>query len=229
MRVGLTMRVISAPNYSEMRDGISHDWFKWAAKQEIIPIPIPNHLVRPHEFFDATGITALILTGGNDLIQSPQRPDDVSPIRNETETALLQIATEKHIPVLGTCRGLHLINQFFGGELTEDIGPNGSLENRHVGCTHEVRLTSTFQNIAQAETIVTNSFHNQGILSDQLADALEPLAVSVEDNIIEGAFHPHLPILGVQWHPERDNPASQFDDHLISRFFENGCFWSLGS
>ena len=227
--VGFTMREISAPNYAEERDGISRDWCQWASQREIAPILIPNCLSEPEEYLDRSGVIALILTGGNDLVKSPLRPNDVSATRNEIETALLRTAIKKKLPVLGTCRGLHLINQFFGGDLTEDINPDKSSKNMHVGRTHEVCLRGIFQELAQAETVETNSFHNQGIFVNQLSKELKPMAISVADNIIEGAFHPNLPVMGIQWHPERPNPATKFDDQIIGRLFESGCFWKNGN
>ena len=45
-----------------------------------------------------------------------------------------------------------------------------------------------------------NSAHHQGI--DKLAEGLEAIQFA-EDQLVEGIVHKELPIIGVQWHPER--------------------------
>ncbi len=53
------------------------------------------------------------------------------------------------------------------------------------------------------------------------------MASSVADGIVEGLYHPQLPVLAVQWHPERPNPATQFDVEILGRFLREGEFWKL--
>ena len=50
------------------------------------------------------------------------------------------------------------------------------------------------------ETFVTNTSHHQAI--DRLAVGLRTTLFSA-DGIIEGVEHETLPIIAVQWHPER--------------------------
>ena len=64
---------------------------------------------------------------------------------------------------------------------------------------------------------MTNSFHNQGINNNDLYNYNEviPLATS-EDGLIEAATNKEKNILGIQWHPERQNKI--FDMELIKNF-----------
>jgi putative glutamine amidotransferase len=63
-------------------------------------------------------------------------------------------------------------------------------------------------------TLNVNSYHDQGITRDQVASPLEVFALS-EDDIVEGAYNPDLPILGIMWHPERPHKAADQTNKLI--------------
>ena len=69
-----------------------------------------------------------------------------------------------------------------------------------------------------------NSFHNCGITEHQLAHSLKPFAVS-PDKVVEGLMHEELPILAIQWHPERDNQSRLFNRQIIKKVLNQGKFW----
>jgi gamma-glutamyl-gamma-aminobutyrate hydrolase PuuD len=62
----------------------------------------------------------LILQGGENLklTKKPDLDQVVSP-RDGFEMALVEVAARDKKPILGICRGLQLINVFFGGNLCE--------------------------------------------------------------------------------------------------------------
>lgn len=41
--------------------------------------------------------------------------------RDDFDYALLRLASERQIPVLGICRGMQIINTYFGGTLYQDL------------------------------------------------------------------------------------------------------------
>lgn len=225
MRLALTMRVESAPGYDETRDAISHDWFLWLNSLGHVPAPVPNCLSTPGTYLRDFEVDALVLTGGNDLEAHPGAKDATSAQRTRTEEALIGAALDAGMPVLGTCRGLHVINAYFDGGLTRDI--EGQIEKpaAHVAVRHRVRLAPPFNELAGAAEIETNSFHNQGVAPDQLAPALYAFANCAEDGLVEGLVHPELPLLAIQWHPERPNPAAPFDRCLLAKLLDEGAFW----
>jgi len=47
---------------------------------------------------------------------------------------------------------------------------------------------------------------------------LQPLAYS-KDKVIEAFKHKTLKILGIQWHPERNDNFSAFDQKLVKNLF----------
>ena len=50
------------------------------------------------------------------------------------------------------------------------------------------------------ESFVVNSAHHQGV--DRPGQGIEYVQYA-DDGVVEGLCHGHLPVFGVQWHPER--------------------------
>src|SRR5690606_16287052 len=119
----------------------------------------------------------LVLSGGEDLDparygeRALPRLGTVNPARDEMEFAALEIALERRIPVLGICRGLQLLNVFFGGTLYQDVGTQYPGALRHVQeeawglHSHEARIveSSRLAAIVGSTRIRINSFHHQAI------------------------------------------------------------------
>lgn len=99
-RVAVTMRVAQAPQYTEPRDAISHDWIQWLTALNLIPVLVPNVLPNPVLFLKEVGCQALLLTNGEDLLSD--LPDGVSKsdkpaegaYRDHTEQQLLMYASD---------------------------------------------------------------------------------------------------------------------------------------
>ena len=208
MRVGVTMRTSNASGYQEQRDAISHDLSRMILDLGGVPIPIPNTASDPGMIVDVIAAERICLTGGDDLggFADPDGSEERT-IRDSTEIAVLRRALDNGIPVIGICRGLQLINTFFGGGITRNLAAAVPGET-HRGTPHPVTL-------ADGRSIVVNSFHNDGVLEEQIAPGLQIFARS-SSGVVEGVRHVSLPVLAVQWHPERDNPeAASFDADLL--------------
>ena len=115
------------------------------------PLPMPNLLEDPAGWLDAAGAQLIVLTGGDD----PGEP----PERHATEMRVLDYALARDIPVLGVCRGLQVLNVRFGGRLQPIEG--------HVAITHDVEIGPRFRSFYGARPQV-NSFHNLGIAPEGL-------------------------------------------------------------
>lgn len=180
---------------------------------------------------------ALVFTGGEDV--HPCRygrldylpyciPEDFDEQRDDFEWALLQYALENPLPILGICRGLQLINVFYGGSLIPDIpawgkfnhakGPDGLPRNHQILVDPNAKL---FQLVRSAKGTV-NSLHHQS--ADKIGDGLVASAIS-PDGIVEaierkeGGDGPFLIL--VQWHPERmDDAHSPFVKNIGEAFIE---------
>ena len=206
-RIGLSMRIISEKNYSELRDSIAQDWgeFLKAVIPEVAWMGIPNVGTSAREFVEAWELDALILTGGDDIGKTPAR--------DETERALLSYFTKRKMPVYGVCRGMQLIHTEYGGELTT------ADQKLHVSARHSVHFTREIGGYAIDEKRVTvNSFHTLAIEADQLAEGLIPLAISDEGHV-EAMSATSVPLVAVMWHPERELMPNEWDRSILRQFF----------
>jgi len=217
-KIAISCRVIDASSYVERRDAIAKDWCDLFNEMAWLPVIVPNHLTDATQLLEVIGVDGLILSGGNTLgsIAEPRAPGTVLE-REKTEKQLLTYAVDKNLPVLGVCRGLQVINQFFGGDHTLRICSDAG----HVGCTHTVKLKrEVWTGLDEDGAIEVNSFHDDGVLPEQVAPDLEIFATSSDGVFVEGLIHKDKPIIAVQWHPERSNPSSTVDRKLLRSLFE---------
>lgn len=134
--------------------------------------------------------------------------------RDRTERSLLEWAVNETIPTFGVCRGMHAINSFFGGSISKKTKTATEKHVNHVSSQHTIELKALPALSLHAGTYTTNSYHNNCIVKDDLADNIDVYAYS-EDGVIEAFGHRRFPIWAVQWHPERDGSCSDVDDILI--------------
>lgn len=203
-KIAISFRIVDSPNYPEIRDALSHDWADFLQKLNLIPIWIPNNIVNLDEFFKEIDIDGIILSGGDDL--------GVTPIRDKTETSIIKYAINKKIPLLGICRGMQLLNNYFGGFSTK----LNSLD--HIGNEHSLMIEGNFLK-KLPQSITVNSYHNNVITINNLSNDLSIFATTKNDNTIEGLFHKQFPIVGLMWHPEREQ--KEFDYHILKFLFDN--------
>lgn len=216
--VGITARCIqSGGSANEERDCLSHDWWELLSRLGVTPVLIPNRLPSPANFLNSTGITHVLLSSGNNL--QPLHGETVNfgdyyPQRDLIEMELLSIAQKKGIPVFGICRGLQMINRFFGGGISRNLSERLGKPKPHVTNSHPVKILTPEMEQLLGPTLDVNSYHDQGITLGQVASPIEVFALS-DDDIVEGAYHPDLPILGIMWHPERPHGSSEQSNSLL--------------
>ena len=122
-------------------------------------------------------------------------------------------------PILGICKGLQLINVALGGTINQHIPTASNHQWNGADQIHQVYhsgLTRSdfFYQLYGLSTSV-NSAHHQAL--DHLGKNLVPVC-RAGDNIIEGIQHAALPVIAVQWHPERLPDGS--GDRLLQYFAE---------
>lgn len=212
MIVAVTMRTTRS-DHGEVRDALAHDWHARLAVFGVDLVLVPNVLPDPVGYARRLRVTHLLLTGGDNLGDSLDqvdgRPD--TP-RDTTEFRLLDWASADRVPTLGVCRGLQTINVYHGGGVCRAVKA-ASGEN-HVASTHPVLLEN-------GQRLEVNSFHDQGVLLDQVGAPLHVFA-RTEAGVVEGLRHPSLPMVAVQWHPERTAPTCDWDDRLIAQWLAPG-------
>lgn len=154
----------------------------------------------------AEKMDGLFLTGGVDIEPYRygmeqavwcQKPDLK---RDEEELKLFHAFFKQKKPVLGVCRGLQLINTALEGTLWQDQGEECGISGHTDGAVHKVRLEegSVVKKLFGQE-LMTNSYHHQSVR--ELGKGLKITAKAGQ--IVEGIEHESLPIIAVQWHPER--------------------------
>lgn len=190
----------------------------------VTPLLVPNTLDDPQGYVTALRVEGLVLTGGGDVAparygQPNEGSRGIAPERDETEWRLLDLALANRWPVLGICRGLQVLNLYLGGSLIQDLPAHNERFLPHDSDDpHPVRLVdAAVSALLNAESLLTNTYHHQGVTAAELAPDLIPFAVCA-DGVIEGVRHPELPLLAVQWHPERPTPSAQADRRLLSAF-----------
>ncbi|HCG91158.1 MAG TPA: hypothetical protein DEZ08_04910 [Dehalococcoidia bacterium] len=218
MLIAVSMRVTENNTYVEQRDSLSHDWAQLFNAISVTPILIPNLIEDPTKYLKDLPISGLILTGGESVIEN----DTSTPItaykkRDDTELNLLSYASENKIPVLGTCRGLQLINRFFNGKNSSRINQTHS---HKVACNHDITiLTNSIIPDMSKQIISVNSYHEDGVLIEEISSELRAFA-TWNNETVEGIYHPELPILAIQWHPERNPEITSLDEKIINHWVE---------
>lgn len=158
---------------------------------------------------EASGATHLLLPGGGDITPAFFGQSNHGSHNIDTELDLLQFqALDAFItsgkPVLGICKGLQLINVRFGGTITQDIDTADrhkwiGKDQSHYVYHSDLSRADFFYQLYGGCTLV-NSAHHQAV--ERTGKDLIPVC-RAGDNVIEGLMHRTLPIIAVQWHPER--------------------------
>jgi putative glutamine amidotransferase len=163
------------------------------------------------------GIRGLMLSGGADVdsaVYGQKRHHETDlphPFRDKYDMALLEEALRRDIPVLAICRAHQLLNVFMGGELVQHIPDNSHRadEETRESAWHTVSLTpgSRLASILGDGQVRVNSRHHQGVAEDIVGRGLRVTSVSPDGWIegLEGTDQRWL--VGVQWHPERQEMA----------------------
>ena len=160
----------------------------------------------------------LVITAGVDIDPArygEERSNYVREIaaeRDDFETALLEDALARDVPLLAICRGHQLFNVALGGSLLQHLrqrephrARRGEGEAIDSGW-HQVALVpgSRLAKLFGATSLRVNSRHHQAITRDRVAPGLT-VAGTAPDGLVEALEHPDRRwAVSVQWHPERD-------------------------
>lgn len=182
---------------------------------------------------EAAGCDALILPGGGDITPAFFGEKNHGSRTIDTELDILQLqaldlAVRKNLPVLGICKGMQVINVGFGGTLTQDLNPASA--RRHAydhGDQYHISIIneSSWLYALYGRNATVNSAHHQAV--KKLGNGLEMVQYCPEDGCIEAISHRTLPIIGVQWHPERiDESFSGINGRKVLAYFSSLAFAS---
>lgn len=185
-RISISQRLIFN-SHGMMQELVDSAWGKFCCECEIFPIYIPAQFDFKKIDFDG-----LILTGSGDLFDISNKEED--KIRDKLEANLISYCLKNNIRIFGVCRGMQMINKYFGGTLKKVDG--------HIG---EHFLSDGRQ---------VNSYHNYAI--DKLGKGLS-VVTTADDSVIEEIKYEDK-IFAQMHHPERR--MSEYDISFIKGFFD---------
>jgi putative glutamine amidotransferase len=178
--------------------------------------------------------SGILLSGGADVHSSlyGRKKDtafckNVDHRRDILELAVIEIALDGKVPLLGICRGQQILNVALKGSLYPDIPEFcrsplvHSSEEGDVTHSVEIKKDSYLSRITGVRQGIVNSAHHQAI--SRVASGFVVSANS-SDNIIEAIEateslgHPFC--IAVQWHPERMVPENPLSGKLGMAFIE---------
>lgn len=153
---------------------------------------------------------ALLITGGSDIDpetyggEAHPAIERTDPKRDALELSLIKRAHEENLPLMGICRGMQLINLYFGGTLHPHIH-DFELENTHSHTPlprKEVMLEddSRLHALLGQHRLLVNALHHQAV--DRPGNGMRAVAHD-RNKIVQAIEHTELPfVMGLQWHPE---------------------------
>ncbi len=171
------------------------------------------------------GCAGLILGGGGDM--APDlfgRPDEgsreIDRVRDLAEMALVKEFMARGAPILGICRGHQLFNLLLGGSLMQDLpaallpfhdpqAADAAGDLRHsIACAEGSFLARVYGRLT-----LCNSSHHQALTA--VGRGMRVTAWT-ESGLIEASEHESLPILTLQFHPERMEEGGPVFDWLLA-------------
>lgn len=168
----------------------------------------------------------LILPGGGDITPAFFGEKNNGSRNIDTELDILQLqalelAMRKSMPVLGICKGMQIINVGLGGTLVQDLPPASCAIHRYEdGDKYHASVIQkdSCLHTLYGELAIINSAHHQAVR--ELGDGLRAIQWCPEDQCVEALIHETLPLIGVQWHPERirETRATLSGGPLLSYF-----------
>lgn len=178
---------------------------------------------------ELSGFDGLLLPGGGDITPAFFGECNNGSRQIDTELDILQLtaldyAIQHRMPVLGICKGMQLINVAFGGTIIQHLPTAELHQYQEADQYHDtIVLESSCLHLLYGSEARVNSAHHQGV--DKLGNGLNAIQWCKADGCVEAIIHESLPVLGLQWHPERlDQAQSPLDSFALHSLFSSWLF-----
>lgn len=174
---------------------------------------------------DTTCYDGLILPGGGDIDpklfgQLPKGTRYYDPELDRVQLAVLKSFLLDKKPILGICKGMQLINIYFGGDMIQHLSCSDIHEYNGEDRVHNtITVSGSFLDYLYGSSFAVNSAHHQAV--DSPGQGIR--YVQYAEGVPEALAHQYLPVMGVQWHPERmcfaHKRADTVDGSLLLKYF----------
>lgn len=174
-----------------------------------------------------------LLTGGHDVspfvYDAQKQPwcGQCCMPRDKMESYILQKSVEADQSLLGICRGIQLMNAFFGGTLYQDLDTEyRSNIDHHMKPPYDrtahmvdIQKGTLLSDILDSGQIGVNSYHHQAIR--EVSPDFEIMAVA-GDGLVEAiSMKAKKYVVGVQWHPEFSYWKDENSRKLVKSFVDS--------
>lgn len=181
----------------------NYDSFTWNLVHYVMELGVPVEVHRN----DALSVGEAMAVGADGILLSP---GPCTPDEAGISLGLVAACESSRTPLLGVCLGHQAIGQHFGGRVVRGGLMHGKTSPvDHNGSGVFAGLPSPF---------TATRYHS--LVVDGVPDCLEVNATSVTPGLdgtcVMGFRHRHLPIHGVQFHPE--SIASEHGHALLANF-----------
>lgn len=154
---------------------------------------------------DALSVEQALAFGADGIVVSPGPCD---PVQAGICLDLIRAAAQTGLPLFGVCLGHQAIGEAFGGQI---VRATRILHGKVDAISHDG--SGVFAGLPSP--LNATRYHSLTIAPDSLPNVLRVTATS-RDGTIMGVIHRHLPIEGVQFHPE--SIASEHGHAMIATF-----------